>query len=280
MADIMVPQTQGRPVLLRQLGLPTALALVVSNMIGTGIFATTGFLAGDLGSAKLILAVWLTGALIALAGALSYSELAINFPSSGGEYVYLTRAFGPEWGFMTGWISFFAGFSVPMALAALTFADYVGHFLPFFSQVNVFVIGTGAFGVRLGWGQALACVLIVEFSILNCMGLRRTAVVQNSFVEGARPSAQRPVAPGQNAYHSALPHRFFQRSASAANLSSMVGCGLGGRAGSLGLGATLCGRFAPGVFIDRAMRLVFASALSTWTFTTWPILTTSLGSFT
>ena len=112
------------PGLLRQIGFFSATALVISNMVGPGIFATTGFMAADLGSAKLILLCWTFGALFAFAGALSYSELGINFPSSGGEYVYLTHAFGPEWGFMTGWVSFFAGFSAPIAAAALAFSDY------------------------------------------------------------------------------------------------------------------------------------------------------------
>ncbi len=71
-------------------------------MVGSGIWGTTGFMASALGSAKLILAAWFVGALFALAGAVSYSELGINFPSSGGEYVYLTRAYGPAWGFITG----------------------------------------------------------------------------------------------------------------------------------------------------------------------------------
>ena len=75
-------------------------------------------------------------ALFALAGALSYSELGINFPSSGGEYVYLTHAYGPEWGFMTGWVSFFAGFSAPIAAAALAFSDYLGYFFPALKQAN------------------------------------------------------------------------------------------------------------------------------------------------
>src|SRR6516165_3722238 len=123
-----VPTAQdSKPGLLRQIGFFSATALVISNMIGTGIFATTGFMAGDLGSARLILLCWLVGAVFALCGALSYSELGVNFPSSGGEYVYLTRAFGPTWGFMTGWVSFFAGFSAPIALAALAFADCLGH---------------------------------------------------------------------------------------------------------------------------------------------------------
>src|SRR6266436_1289651 len=116
--------------LLRQLGFVSATALVVSNMVGTGIFATTGFMAGDLGDARLILLVWTAGALFALCGALTYSELGMNFPSSGGEYVYLTRAYGPTWGFMTGWVSFFGGFSAPIAAAALAFADYIGYFFP------------------------------------------------------------------------------------------------------------------------------------------------------
>src|SRR6516162_6140607 len=96
------PVQNSKPGLLRQIGFFGATALVISNMIGTGIFATSGYMAGDLGSARLILACWSVGGLFALAGALTYSELGINFPSSGGEYVYLTRAIGPEWGFMTG----------------------------------------------------------------------------------------------------------------------------------------------------------------------------------
>ena len=174
-------QTQvSKPGLLRQLGLFSATALVISNMVGMGIFGTTGFMAGDLGSASLILACWGVGALFAFAGALSYSELGINFPSSGGEYVYLTHAFGPEWGFMTGWVSFFAGFSAPIAAAALAFSDYLGYFSPALKQANAkFVIGSGVFSLRLGAGQLLACVLIAAFTVLNCLGLGRTAKVQN-----------------------------------------------------------------------------------------------------
>ena len=166
--------------LLRQLGFTSATALVVSNMVGVGIFATTGFMAGDLGDASLILFCWFVGALFAVCGALSYSELGINFPSSGGEYVYLTRAYGPTWGFITGWVSFFAGFSAPIALAALAFADYVGYFLPAFKQANAqFTLGAGALSLRFGGAQLLASSLIVVFTILNCFGVGRTARVQN-----------------------------------------------------------------------------------------------------
>lgn len=168
------------PGLVRQLGFFSATALVISNMIGMAIFTTTGFMAASLGSAKLILACWTVGAVFALAGALSYSELGINFPSSGGEYVYLTRAFGPEWGFMTGWVSFFAGFSAPIAAAALGFSDYLGHIFPVLRPDNVLLkLGSGALSLRVGAGQLTAAALIAGFTALNCFGLGRTAKVQN-----------------------------------------------------------------------------------------------------
>jgi APA family basic amino acid/polyamine antiporter len=168
------------PGLIRQLGFFSATALVISNMVGMAIFTTTGLMAADLGSASLILACWSVGALFALAGAISYSELGINFPSSGGEYVYLTRAFGAEWGFMTGWVSFFAGFSAPIAAAALAFSDYLGHLFPALKHANApLVIGSGVFSLRLGPGQAVASLLIAAFTALNCMGVGRTAKVQN-----------------------------------------------------------------------------------------------------
>src|SRR3982751_2663806 len=173
MANVSV---QAKPGLLRQLGLFSATALVISNMVGTGIFGITGYMAGDLGSAWTILACWGVGALFALAGALSYSELGINFPSSGGEYVYLTHAYGPEWGFMTGWVSFFAGFSAPIAAAALAFSDYLGYFFPALKHDNAsFVLGSGTFSLRMGPGQLVASALIAGFTILNCFGVARTA---------------------------------------------------------------------------------------------------------
>jgi basic amino acid/polyamine antiporter, APA family len=165
--------------LIRQLGFFSATAFVISNMVGAGIFGTTGYMAGDLGSPGVILLCWAAGALFAIAGALSYSELGVNFPSSGGEYVYLTHAFGPEWGFMTGWVSFFAGFSAPIAASALVFSDYLGHFFPSLKLTSALSFGSGALSIRLGAGQLVASALIACFTILNCFGLARTAKVQN-----------------------------------------------------------------------------------------------------
>ena len=170
----------GKAGLLRQLGLFSATALVVSNMIGTVIFTGTGFLAGQLGSPNLVLSIWVVGGIVAFLGAICYSELGVNFPSSGGEYVYLTRAFGPTWGFMTGWASFFAGFSAPIAAASLAFSEYLGHFFPALSQENAPVIaGSGEWAIRLGGAQAVACGLVAVFSVLNIVGVQRVARVQN-----------------------------------------------------------------------------------------------------
>jgi APA family basic amino acid/polyamine antiporter len=169
-----------KPSLLRQLGIISATALVVSNMIGTGIFTTSGFLAGDLGSPKLVLWIWVVGAICAFLGAICYSELGVNLPSSGGEYVYLTRAFGPTWGFMSGWVSFFAGFSAPIAAAALAFSDYLGYFFPSLRQENARVLaGHGDWTLHLGGAQWAACLLVLVFTLLNCIGVRRVAQIQN-----------------------------------------------------------------------------------------------------
>ncbi len=177
--------------LLRQLGIVSATALVISNMVGTGIFTTTGFLAGDLGSPSLVLWIWVVGALCAVVGAMCYSELGINFPSSGGEYVYLTQAYGPTWGFMSGWVSFFAGFSAPIATAAIAFATYLAYFFPQFKQENAHVLfGSGDWTFVFGWGQAAACALILVFTILNILGVQRAARVQNKESSRCRDSEE------------------------------------------------------------------------------------------
>ena len=176
----MVQVASPKPVLLRQIGVISATALVVSNMIGTGIFTTSGFLAGDLGSPSLVLWIWVVGAVCALCGAFCYSELGINMPSSGGEYVYLTQAFGPTWGFMTGWVSFFAGFSAPIAAAALGFSDYLANFFPSLHQEKSHVLlGSGDWAISVGGAQVVACALVLAFSVINVFGVQRVARLQN-----------------------------------------------------------------------------------------------------
>jgi amino acid transporter len=111
----------------RRLGIPSASALVVANMIGAGVFTTSGFALADLGSREYVLLAWLIGGLIALCGALSYGGLARRFPESGGEYLFLSRMVHPLAGFLAGWVSLLAGFTAPIAAAALGLQAYIGH---------------------------------------------------------------------------------------------------------------------------------------------------------
>ena len=118
----------------RHIGGFTAGCLLISNVVGSGIFTTTGFMARDLGDPGLILAIWFFGALLALAGALSYSELGTALPVAGGEYAYLRRAYGPLVGFLSGWTSFTVGFSAAIAAGAMSFAAYLLQMAPFHSE--------------------------------------------------------------------------------------------------------------------------------------------------
>ncbi len=164
----------------------SATSIVVSNMIGTGIFTIPAYLAGDLGSPSLVIGIWVVGAVLALIGALCYSELSINFPRSGGEYVYLSEAWGPAWGFVDGWVTFFAGFSAPIAAAALAIAAYVGYFWPAVGpeQAAEPLFSLGFVSLQLGGAQLLACGVVVLFTLLNVFNVSRVAELQNVLTAG------------------------------------------------------------------------------------------------
>src|SRR5262245_23822356 len=168
-----------QPGLVRQLGTMSATALVVSNMIGGGIFTTTGFLAGDLGQPGLVIGIWFVGAALAVAGALCYSELGANFPRSGGEYVYLSEAWGPAWGFIDGWVSFFAGFSAPIATTALAISAYLAYFSPSLSADAAATVSLGFVQLRLGGATLLACAIVAAFTAVNVFGVQQVAKLQN-----------------------------------------------------------------------------------------------------
>src|SRR3990172_4843443 len=93
--------------------------------LGPGIFPTPGLMLAELASPALVLACWLVGGLVALAGALSYAELSTRMPRAGAEYVYLREIYGPLPAFLTGWTSFFVGFSAPIAASAVAGAAYL-----------------------------------------------------------------------------------------------------------------------------------------------------------
>jgi APA family basic amino acid/polyamine antiporter len=106
----------------------TGLALVVANMIGTGVFTSLGFQLKDLNDPAIILVLWVLGGVIALSGAFSYAEIGTHIQRSGGEYAFLSKLFHPLIGYISGWISITVGFAAPIALSAMAFVAY----FPFF----------------------------------------------------------------------------------------------------------------------------------------------------
>jgi basic amino acid/polyamine antiporter, APA family len=107
-----------------------AIAIVVSNMIGTGVYTSLGLQAAGVHSVTALIFIWITGGLVALCGALTYGELAARIPKSGGEYVFLSRIFHPAFGFLSGFISMTIGFAAPMAICAIALGTYASNLIP------------------------------------------------------------------------------------------------------------------------------------------------------
>ncbi len=164
----------------REIGPFSATAVVIANMIGSGIFTTSGFIMAELNNPSSFLFCWLAGGIFALCGALCYGELGVRYPKAGGEYVYLKQAYGKYMGFLSGWISLFVGFSAPIAAAAMAFAAYVvglgvGNDAPGW----VFhIAGIPILTISLQTG--IACGVILCFTFLHYYSLHIGTRVQNS----------------------------------------------------------------------------------------------------
>ena len=107
-----------------------AVAIVVADMVGVGVFTSLGFQVKDIPSGFAILLLWAVGGVVALCGVFCYGELGAMFPRSSGEYNFLSRAYHPAFGFVAGWVSATVGFSAPVALAAMAFGEYGRAILP------------------------------------------------------------------------------------------------------------------------------------------------------
>jgi APA family basic amino acid/polyamine antiporter len=118
----------------------SATAVIVANMIGTGVFAALGFQLLEIQSGFVILMLWTVGGLTALCGALSYAELGAAMPDGGGEYNFLSKIYHPMVGFVTGWVSTTIGFAAPVAVVAILFAGYFTSVFPIVNQ-EVLAIG-------------------------------------------------------------------------------------------------------------------------------------------
>jgi APA family basic amino acid/polyamine antiporter len=171
----------------RQLGLYVTAAIVVANMIGTGIFTSTGFQAKSLHDPLTILLAWVIGGLLALCGAAAYAELGSMMPRAGGEYVYLREAYHPAVGFMSGWVSLTAGFSTAIAVSALAFAQYLATLIPGLSSpapwldLSLTIADHHLFTITLGAQQAIAIGLIAAVTLLHAIDTKVGGWVQAGF---------------------------------------------------------------------------------------------------
>ncbi len=136
----------------------TASCLLISNIIGGGIFTTTGLLARDLGDPILILLLWSVGGLFAIGGAMVYGELGSRLPHAGGDYVYLREAYGPLVAFLSGWTSFTIGFGAAVAASAISFSAYAFRIFPLTDET--------------GWrAKGLSLALLWLVTLVHCRGL-------------------------------------------------------------------------------------------------------------
>ncbi|UCF04503.1 MAG: amino acid permease [bacterium] len=156
----------------REVGLFTATSIVVANIIGAGIFTTSGIMAANLPGPGWVLLCWVFGGAIAIAGALCYAELATRMPEEGAEYFYLRTLYHPVLGFLTGWTSFFVGFSAPIAASAIGFSEYL------YAGLDVDLLALDPSGLAI-LKKAIAIGIIALFTGLHYTGVRIGSRVQN-----------------------------------------------------------------------------------------------------
>jgi len=141
----------------KTLGLFDGIALLVGITIGAGIFKTPQVIASYINSFSIIIILWLSVAVFVYVGALIYAELGSRFPQTGGEYVYMQKAFGPFFGFLFGWAQLFIIRTSPTAALSLLSADYLGYFFPLDHSQKIII----------------ASLIIIVFGIINILGVNK-----------------------------------------------------------------------------------------------------------
>jgi len=159
----------------RKLGLFPVTNIVIANMIGAGIFTTSGLLMQYLGNPLLMLGLWIIGGIIALCGALAYSELGAAIPQAGGEYIFLSRLYHPLFGFLSGWVSFIVGFSAPIAASSIGFSEY---FFRAFPQLLDWSSSTGILNPDI-IKKLFSILIITAFTLIHVRGIEFGSKIQN-----------------------------------------------------------------------------------------------------
>ncbi len=173
----------------RKLGAVDGAAIVVSNVIGSGIFIVPAVVAELAPGPVAMVGVWLAGGVLAFGGALAYAELAALCPRAGGEYVYSREAYGPVIGFLTGWTSFVAGFPGAIAASAVGMVAILGRFVPAVADTTpILSVALPLVSLTLSPQNAVALAVIAGLSIIHCAGLGPGRIVQN-LLAGAKVTA-------------------------------------------------------------------------------------------
>ncbi len=163
----MAEDRHPRDRLRREIGVGAAVLLVVSSVVGSGIFFTPGRIAGLVPDVEWMFALWLVGGGLSLAGALANAELGAMYPHAGGDYVYLREAFHPAAGYFVGWTTFFAIYAGTLAALAAAFGEGLGAFLGWDTRPGA----PGVLGLAIG--------VTVATSALNYVGVRFGAWANN-----------------------------------------------------------------------------------------------------
>jgi APA family basic amino acid/polyamine antiporter len=163
--------------LVRGLGLWSAIAIVIGDTIGTGVFLVASDMARAVGSATLVLAAWILGGFIVLLGAFCYAELGAAFPRAGGPYVYLSRGLGPLWGFLFGWMSSFLDRPVAMATLAAGFVRFLGFPFPI-AATPLFTGHIASYEFTFTTAQPLAALIVVLVTAVNYFSVKFGGAVQ------------------------------------------------------------------------------------------------------
>ena len=176
----------------QKIGWKTAAALVISNMIGTGVFTSLGFQLADVQNTWSIILLWTIGGGLALIGAFTYAELGTHFKESGGDYIFLSRIFHPFAGYLYAWISLIIGFSAPIAISAMAMTSYLSPinealFTDWFG-ITIILLLTAVHSVSVGQSgkfQAITTILKLLFVVaLIALGFWYLPAVDSSLSFG------------------------------------------------------------------------------------------------
>jgi amino acid transporter len=176
----LTASTQQDPDIHRALGPLASAAILTGTVIGTGIFLVPSTIAREMGSVGGVFLIWGLGALLSLAGALTYAELGSAFPAAGGEYVFLRRAYGPIWGFLFGWQQVVIGKTGSIAGIAIAFAIFLGYFVDGLDR-ELFRLGIGSLQFPVNGTQAAAVAAIALLTAINARGVGLGGAVQGFF---------------------------------------------------------------------------------------------------